>query len=371
MEKVNVERIVSINPGSTSTKIASFIVKDDKLVREFTGTIIHSSDDLKSFEEITDQFDFRKKLIINWLNENKLQLKDIDCFVGRGGFVDPIPSGAYKVDALMLEHLRLQKNGKHPCNLGGLIAHALAEEIGSDQAYIVDPVVVDEMCELARISGMPEISRLSKVHTLNHKAVGQLYAESIQREYKDLNLVIVHMGGGISIAAHQKGKMIDVNNGLNGEGAFTPERTGGLPTGDFMDLCYSGKYTHAEMGKKIKGQGGLVAYLKTNNAQEVAQKIKQGDEYSRKIFEAMAYQVAKDIGAYSAVLSFDVDAVLLTGGLAYNEIFCNWIIDRVRKIAPVVRFPGGDEEMALAKGVFLGLRGEKEIGNYREQMNKR
>ena len=360
-----IRRFLTINPGSTSTKLATFTVAGDGLVPEHLGTVVHPVDELKRFADIPAQFEFRRDLVLAWLREKGLAVSDVDVFVGRGGFLRPIPSGAYRVNPVMIDHLRRQLTGRHPCNLGGLIAHGLATAAGTDQAYIVDPAIVDEMGDEARLSGLPEIPRVSKVHTLNHKAVGHRYAAQIGRKYTDLNLVIVHMGGGISIAAHQKGRMVDVNNGLDGEGAFTPERTGGLPVGDFMALCYSGRFTLEQMRRHTRGEGGMVAYLGTNDAGEVERRTLAGDEKAGLVYRAMAYQVAKDIGAYAAVLAFAVDAILLTGGLARSDLFCDWIAARVRKVAPVVRFPGGDEELALASGVWRGLRGENELREYR------
>ena len=358
------QRFLTINPGSTSPKLATFVVKNDHLEREYEEVIRHGVEELAPFPEVPDQYPFRKKVLLGWLKSRGLSVRDINVFVGRGGLVKPIASGVYRVNALMLEHLRGQINGAHPCNLAGLLAHGLAGESGSEEAFIVDPAIVDEMVDVARLSGLPEIERVSKVHTLNHKAVGHAYAVSIGRRYAELNLVIVHLGGGISVAAHQRGRMIDVNNGLDGEGAFTPERTGGLPTGAFMALCYSGKYTLAEMRRNIRGAGGLVGYLGTNNAREVEERVKAGDPKAELVYRAMAWQIAKDIGAYAAVLDFDVDAIILTGGMAYDADFCAWIEKKVGKVAKVVRYPGGDEEMALANGVFLGMRGERPVLEY-------
>lgn len=358
-------RYLTVNPGSTSTKVATFVVESGKLSLEHKETIQHAMERLSAFHDVPDQFEFRKALVLEWLAEHELSLADVDVFVGRGGFTKPIPSGVYRVNEIMADHLRKQLTGSHPCNLGGLIVRALAEEAErSENAFIVDPAIVDEMDEIARLSGMPDVPRVSKVHCLNHKAVGHAYAESIGKTYADLNLIIVHMGGGTSTAAHQRGRMIDVNNGLDGEGAFTPERSGGVPTGDFMQLCYSGRFTLDEMKKKIKGQGGLAAYLNTTDAVEVERRIEEGDEKAALVYRAMAYQIAKDIGAFAAVLSFEVDAILLTGGLAFGTEFCDWIEGRVGKIAPVVRYPGGDEEMALANGVHRGLAGKRSIREY-------
>ncbi len=272
-----IRRILTINPGSTSTKLATFVPKGDKLEREFEENVKHSVEELAPYPDVPSQKEFRQKVLASWLQSKGLTVADVDVFVGRGPLVKPIPSGVYKVNTLMLEHMRQQVGGAHPTNVAGVIAHGLATAAGHDHAYIVDPAIVDEMIDVARLSGIPELPRQSKIHTLNQKAVAHAYAEKIGKKYTDLNLVIVHLGGGISVAAHQKGRMIDVNNGLDGEGAFTPERCGTVPIGAFLEMCFSGKYTHAEMKKKIRGNAGVVAYLGTNNMSEVEDRVLAGE----------------------------------------------------------------------------------------------
>lgn len=354
-------KLLVINPGSTSTKIGVF--EDEELV--FEETLRHSVEELCDFNKIEEQKDFRKNIIISTLKKNNIDINSFSAVIGRGGLLKPIEGGTYQVDEKMLEDLRLGVLGDHASNLGGLIAYDIAKEIGGVPSYIVDPVVVDELQDIARISGIKEIERISIFHALNHKAVARRYAGSIDKDYEDLNLIVVHLGGGISVGAHHKGRVIDVANALHGEGAFSPERSGSLPVGDLVKLCYSGEYTLEEVFKLIKGQGGLVSYLNTNNAKEVSEMIDSGDKYAEKIYHAMAYQVAKEIGAISAVLKGKVDAILLTGGIAYDKRFTDWIIDMVDFISNNIHiYPGEDELSALAEGGLRVLRGEEEAKIY-------
>jgi len=347
-------RILAINPGSTSTKIA--IYDNEKEV--FETTLRHSNEEIEQFEKIIDQYDFRKDVILTALNENGINLTKLSAVVGRGGLLKPIKGGTYSVNDQMIEDLKAAQMGEHASNLGGMIAHEIAEQLHIP-AFIVDPVVVDEMEPVARISGMPEIKRISIFHALNQKAVARRYAKETGRPYEELNLIVAHLGGGISVGAHEKGRVVDVNNALDGEGPFSPERTGGLPVGDLAKLCYSGKYTHADIKKMIKGKGGLVAYLGTNDGREVVKMIESGDENAKLIFEAMAYQVAKEIGSCAAVLKGKVDAVILTGGLAYGAMLTSWIKSRVEFIGDVIIYPGEDEMSALALGGLRVLRKEE------------
>lgn len=357
-------RILVINPGSTSTKVAVF--EDDEMVR--MQKIPHHLDELKRFKHVVDQLEFRENMVREFVESSGYKLSSFSAFVGRGGLVDPIPGGVYLVDDLMIETLKTAKNGEHASNLGALIAHNLAFEVGAP-AYIVDPVVVDEMEEIARISGHPDFRRKSIFHALNQKAVAREVAKSMGKKYEDMNMVIAHMGGGISIAAHRKGRVVDVNNALDGDGPFTPERSGTLPLTQLIDLCYSGKYSYEEMKKLIVGKGGLAAYLGTNSALEVQKRIAEGDEYAERVYRAMAYQIVKWIGRMAAVLKGEVDVIVLTGGLAYDEKYLvPWIREKVSFIAPVKVYPGGDEERALALSVLRVLRGEEEPKNYSEMV---
>lgn len=352
-------RILAINPGSTSTKIA--IYENEKCL--FETTLRHSSEEINQFEHIIDQYEFRKTVILNVLNEKEINLTKLDAVVGRGGLLKPIQGGTYTVNIPMIEDLKRGILGEHASNLGGIIAFEIASKLNLP-SFIVDPVVVDEMEDIARISGMPEISRISIFHALNQKAVARRAAREMKKNYSEINLVVAHLGGGISVGAHKQGRVIDVNNALDGEGPFSPERSGGLPVGDFAKLCFSGKYSHNEIKKKIKGNGGLVAYLGTNDAREVSSRVKQGDQQAELVYKAMAYQVAKEIGSCAAALKGDVDGIVLTGGIAYDREFTKWIEERVAFIAPVILYPGEDEMAALSEGALRILSGEEEAHCY-------
>ncbi|MGC8575563.1 butyrate kinase [Caldisericum sp.] len=347
-------KVFVVNPGSTSTKIAVF-ENENSL---FEKTIRHSSEELKDFKSIIDQYDFRVNVIEKELKENGFDLRDFDAFVGRGGLLHPIESGTYRVNDDMLKDLMECRYGEHASNLGAIIAYNLAQKVHKP-AYIVDPVVVDEMEPLARYSGLKGIERKSIWHALNQKAVARRAAKDLGKRYEDVNLVVVHLGGGISVAAHKKGRTVDVNNALNGDGPFAPERAGGLPTISLVDLCMSGKYSYEEMKKMLAGNGGLVSHLGTNNALEVEERIEKGDSYARLVYEAMAYQVAKTVGEMATVLYGEVDAIVLTGGIARSQMLTDWIKERVSFIAPVLIYPGEDEMRALLEGALRVLRGEE------------
>ena len=352
-------KVLAINPGSTSTKIAVFLNED--LIME--KTLRHSTEEIQKYDSVFAQKSFRKEVIIESLVEVGISPHSFDAIVGRGGLLKPMEGGTYEVNEAMIADLASGERGEHASNLGGIIAKEIAD-MAVVPAFIVDPVVVDEMDDIARISGIPEIERISIFHALNQKAVARRYAKSIGKSYEDINVVVAHLGGGISTGAHRKGRVIDVNNALDGEGAFSPERAGSLPVGQLINMCYDEKYTKDYLKKRIKGNGGLVAYLNTNDAREVEDMIKKGDEKAALIYEAMAYQVAKDIGASVAVLSCDVDAIILTGGIAYSEMMTGCIKDRVSKMAEVVIYPGEDEMIALAEGALRVLNKEEEAKEY-------
>jgi butyrate kinase len=352
--------ILTINPGSTSTKFALF--KEEDLV--FEKTLSHTTEELSRYTRITDQLIFRRDLIMNELIKRKTDFSKIAIVVGRGGLVKPIESGIYAVNEQMKKDLRTGLLGEHASNLGGLIADDIASYLPNANAYIVDPVVVDEMEPLARLSGHPEISRISIFHALNQKAVARKYSASIKRNYDALNLIVVHMGGGISVGAHKKGKVVDVNNALNGDGPFSPERSGGLPSGQLADLCFSGKYSHHEIKSMMTGKGGMVAYLGTNNFKDICRMAENGDQKAKLIKDAAAYQIGKEIGAMAAALSGDVDAIVLTGGMAFDESFVSFIKSMIGFITKVVVYPGGDEMKALAFNGRLALDKEIEIKTY-------
>ncbi|WP_252502995.1 butyrate kinase [Sporosarcina sp. Marseille-Q4943] len=352
-------RILVINPGSTSTKIGVY----DNEKNIFEDTLRHQAEKLAQFASVIDQYSFRKDVILSSLNAGGIQLTDLDAVCGRGGLLRPISGGTYNVNEEMLNDLKKGFSGQHASNLGGI----LANEIASDAripAFIVDPVVVDEMQPIARISGFAPISRKSIFHALNQKAVARRYAKQIGKSYNELRLIVTHMGGGITVGAHRYGKVIDVNNGLHGDGPFSPERAGTVPIGELVDLCYSGTYFRKEIMAKLVGQGGLVGYLGTNDAVNVEKRIEAGDEKAALLYEAMAYQVAKEIGSAATVLEGKVDAIILTGGLAYGKEYVEMIKNRVEWISKVVTYPGEDELQALAEGALRVMIGEEQAKTY-------
>ncbi|MEC3758851.1 butyrate kinase [Bacillus halotolerans] len=354
------KRILTINPGSTSTKIGVF--HNERSI--FEKTLRHNIEELQQFDHIIDQYEFRKKHILETLHEQGINISKFDAVCARGGLLRPIEGGTYEVNDDMIEDLKSGYAGQHASNLGGIIAREIADGLNIP-SYIVDPVVVDEMSELAKISGMPEIERKSIFHALNQKAVARKAADSLGKRYENMKMIITHLGGGITIGVHDRGRVVDVNNGLHGEGPFSPERAGTVPAGDLVDLCFSGEYTKEEMMKKLVGTGGLSGYLGTNDAVKVEQMIQEGDEKARLIFDAMAYQVAKEIGAASAVLKGEVEAIVLTGGLAYGKSFVSSIRSYIDWISDVLVYPGENELQSLAQGALRVLQGEEQSKQYR------
>ena len=346
--------ILAINPGSTSTKIAVYL--NSKPV--FLKNIAHPPDELKKFRHIVDQYEYRKDHILQELRLSQIETDRIEVIVARGGLLKPIQSGVYRINERMKKDLREGQMGEHASNLGALIADEIAKQIPNCKAFIADPVVVDELQDVARYTGHPAFKRLSIFHALNHKATARAYARLINHKYEELNLIIVHMGGGITAGAHCKGRVIDVNNGLDGEGPFSPERTGTLPAGALAKLCFEGKTTYDEIKRMITGEGGYMAYLHTNNAYEVELMAQDGDENARNIQDAMSYQIGKEIGALAAVLKGDVDAIILTGGISHNPMIVEYIKSMVSFIAPVVIYPGEDELHALVWNGLLVLKGQ-------------
>ena len=351
-------RSLIINPGSTSTKIAVF--EDEEML--FDKTLRHSVDEISQYDTIFDQKQFRKDIIMECLKEQDFDIKTLDMVVGRGGLVKPIPGGTYKVSDALIEDLKVGPQGQHASNLGGVLAREIADEIGKP-SFIVDPVAVDELQPVARISGIPDIQRNSIFHPLNQKAMARRYAKENGKRYEDINVIVAHMGGGVSVGAHKKGRVIDVSNALEGDGAFSPERAGGLPVGPLVRLCYSGKYTEKEMYKRLVGGGGFTAYLGSNDMVEITKKA-ETDENAKLIVDAFIYQIAKDIGSRAAVLEGKVDAIILTGGIAYGKGVTDAIARYVDWIAPVVIYPGEDELLALAQGGLRVLNGEEEAKDY-------
>ncbi len=353
--------ILAINPGSTSTKIAVF----DQMQQVFVKNIKHSTEQLSAFPTIADQYEFRKSTIMEELQTANVNLDDIAIVMGRGGLVKPLTSGVYKVNELMKKHLKQGYNGQHACNLGGLIADSIATSIGLECAFIADPVVVDEFEEVARIAGHPKFERLSIFHALNQKAIARMYAADNGRKYEDLNLVVAHMGGGVSVGAHKEGRVIDVNQALDGEGPFSPERSGTLPINQLIDVCFSGQYSYDEVKKMVVGQGGYVAYFGINDAYAIEKAALEGDKKADLLEEAMAYQVAKQIGEAAVVLKGKIDAIILTGGIAYGVPVVNRIKKYVSWIAPVAVYPGEDEMKAMAMNANMVLNKETEVKEYK------
>lgn len=351
-------KILIINPGSTSTKIGVF--EDETQLME--ETLRHSTEEIAQYATIYEQKDFRKNVILDVLKEKNVDLNDINVVVGRGGLLKPIPGGTYATTPELLEDLKVGKQGQHASNLGGILANEIAAEINVP-SYIVDPVVVDELQDVARLSGHPLFPRTSVFHALNQKAVAKRYAKETGKNYEDLNLIVVHMGGGVSVGAHKNGAIIDVANALDGDGPFSPERSGGLPTGALVKLCFSGEYTQAEIGKMLNGNGGFNAYVGTNDMRDLIKKA-ETDEKAALVRDAFHYQLSKEIGAMAAVLAGKVDQIILTGGIAYNQITRDSIGALVDWIAPITVYPGEDELLALAQGVLRVMNGEEEAKEY-------
>ena len=348
-----------INPGSTSTKIGVF--EDETLL--FEETLRHSTEEIAQYASIVDQKDFRKKIIMDLLAEKNFDIHSLQVVVGRGGMLKPIPGGTYAVTDDLLEDLKVGRQGQHASNLGGILAREIGDSIGVP-SYIVDPVVVDELMPSSRLSGVPELPRRSVFHALNQKAVAKRYAKEHGKKYEDLNLIVVHMGGGVSVGAHLNGRIVDVNNALDGEGAFSPERAGGVPSGDLVKMCFSGKYTQQEVTKKLVGNGGFNAYIGSNDARDLEKLVQEGDEHAKLVQDAFHQQVAKDIGAMSTVLCGKVDQIILTGGIAYSKHTCAELEKRAGFIAPFTVYPGEDELLALAQGALRVMNGEEEPMTY-------
>ena len=353
-------KILAINPGSTSTKIA--IYEDKEL--SFKKSIKHNTELINSFDRIFDQYQLREQAILDTLKEANIDLESFDAIVGRGGMLKPIEGGTYKVNQAMIDYVKEAPRGEHASNLGCVLAKELADQINVD-AFIVDPVAVDEMDDIARFTGMPEIKRQSLFHALNQKAVSLKAAEKLGKKYNELNLIVAHLGGGISVGVHKQGKVIDVNNALDGDGPMSPERSGGVPIGPLYHMAMSGEYTLKEIKRKNYGNGGMVAYLGTNDGFEIEKRINEGDEFAKFILEVMCYQIAKEIGSASAVLKGEVDAIVITGGLAYDKMIIDLISERVSFISDILVFPGEDEMEALAFGGLRVLSGQETAKVYK------
>lgn len=352
-------KLLIINPGSTSTKIG--VYEDEREV--FEETLRHTNEEIKKYATIYDQFGFRKEVILNILKEKNFDIKTLSAVVGRGGLLRPMEGGTYSVNDSMIEDLKVGVQGPHASNLGGIIAKSIADELNIP-SFIVDPVVTDELSDIARLSGVPELPRRSIFHALNQKAVAKRYGKESGKGYENINLVVVHMGGGVSVGAHDHGKVVDVNNTLDGEGPFSPERSGTVPAGDLIKMCFSGKYTQAEIYSKIVGKGGFVGYLDTNDVKGVIDKMEAGDKECEKIYKAFVYQISKAIGEMSAALEGKVDQIIFTGGIAYSPTLVPDLKIKVDWIAPVTVYPGEDELLALAQGAIRVLDGEEQAKVY-------
>lgn len=359
-------QILVINPGSTSTKLGVF--QDETLL--FSQTLRHSAQELQPFPTIPDQLAFRKEVILSALKEHGMDLSQLSAVAARGGAVRPMESGTYRIDeALLADCADLRLGGKHASGLGAPIAYEIAAGL-QIPSFVVDPTVVDELQPVARYSGHPLLPRMSIFHALNQKAVAKRYAAETGRRYEDLRLIVCHMGGGVSVGAHLHGRVVDVQNCLNGDGPFSPERTGTIPAGQLAELCFSGRYSLQEVQKLIAGRGGMVAYTGTTDMVELTQRAKTEPQIAE-ILDAFHYQIAKEIGAMAAVLEGRVDAILLTGGIAYGQETVDALKERIGWIAPVAVYPGEDELLALAQGALRVLRGQEEAKIYEEHLVRR
>lgn len=354
--------ILTINPGSTSTKVALF--DGDRRLKQ--SNLNHSIEELDRIGRIADQYEYRLKIVLDWLNEQRINPEELAAVAGRGGLLRPIPGGTYSVTQAMIDDLREAVVSEHASNLGAMLAKGIADMAGKP-SFIVDPVAVDELEAVARISGLPELERRSLSHALNIKAVAHRLANDVNRPLAELRLIVAHLGGGISIAPLLEGRIIDVN-GANDMGPFSPERAGGLPVAAVVKLAFSGKYSQQEFKKRVIGKAGLVGYLGTNDARDVERMIESGDKKAELVYKAMAYQIAKEIGGMSTVLSGKVDYTVLTGGLSYSKMLVSMIEDMVGFIAPIKVYPGEDEMQALAEGTLRVIRGREKPKIYENEV---
>ena len=353
------KKILVINLGSTSTKVA--VSSSREML--FTASINHPAEELKHYSTIIDQYELRKNTILGVLFDKGFSLDEIDAVASRGGNMKPIPGGIYEICPAMIDDMKSGKYGQHPNMCGGIVAYELGKA-RNIPALTVDPPTVDEMCVFASYSGIPQIKRQSSFHALNSKATARKIAAGLGKNYEDVNLITAHLGGGISVGAHSNGKVVDVNNSLDGDGPFSPERAGTLPAGDLVRLCFSGYYSKEQVLKLIQGGGGLVAYLGTTSGLEIEKRITDGDAVAAEVFEAMAYQIAKEIGACAAVLEGRVDAIALTGSLAYSQRLTESLKKKVGFIAPILLDPGENEMEALAAGAMRYFTGEEQLSIY-------
>ena len=358
--------ILTINPGSTSTKIALF----EGLEEKFTTTIRYEMSDIAMYKSVMDQYDFREKSVVSALEKKGVALSDIAIVVGRGGLLRPVSSGVYRVNEAMIEDLSKSSFGEHASNLGAVIADAIAKKVcalngeNSCMAVIADPVVVDELAEVVRVMGHPKFKRRSIFHALNQKAIAKQYAQDVGKDYASLNLIVAHLGGGVSVGLHSNGRVVDVNNALDGDGPFSPERSGSLPALDVAKLCFSGEYSFDQIKKMIVGESGTVSMLGTNAFYEIRKRIEAGDLKAKAVADAFIYNIAKTIGSYAPVVKGKVDAILITGGIANGTELMKQIEAMVDWIAPVRIYPGEDEMRALAQNGYNVLTGKEQCSEY-------
>lgn len=352
--------ILVINPGSTSTKIAVYQNRN----QVFIESVNHDSQALKEFKKISEQYELRYNEVINALRKHNIDTKSLTAIIGRGGLLKPVESGVYFINSRMVDDLTKNVFIEHASNLGALIAKKIADSCNIP-SYIADPVVVDEMMDIARITGIPDIKRESRFHALNHKAVARKAARLLGKDYENVNLIVAHLGGGISVAAHKKGKVVDVTEALYGDAPFSAERAGKLPTGQLVEMCFAQNANIDDVKRKLVGSGGLVAHCETNDGRVIEEKINNGDKATELVYEAMAYQIAKDIAAFGATLNGDVNAVVLTGGMARSEMLVNWISERVNHMGQIFLFPGENEMESLADAAYRVLMGEEKVKEYK------
>ncbi|MGG6544417.1 UNVERIFIED_CONTAM: butyrate kinase [Prevotella sp. 15_C9] len=351
-------KILAINPGSTSTKIS--VSRNEELL--FVEDIKHSREELSRFEKISDQYEFRKQHVLDELKRRDIPL-DFDATVGRGGLSKAVPSGVFRVNPQMITDQKKAFH-QHACDLGCMLAYEIAELIPGCPSFVADPGVVDEMVPEAHVTGLPNVKRICIWHALNQKAIARRYAKDRETTYDKLNLIICHLGGGISIAAHEKGRAVDANNALDGAGPFSPERTGTLPMSEIIHLCFTSGMTEEELLRLVSARGGLLAHLGTNDMRAITERIATGDKHAELVVSAMLWHVAKAIAAEAAVLNGKVDAVLLTGGLCYSDYVVSRLRKRIEFLAPVVVYPGQDEMLALTENALAALKGEREVKDY-------
>lgn len=350
-------KVLVINPGATSTKVAVFEEEQELLKK----SIVHTAQELEGFDRVIDQADFRQRAVLEAVAEGGFRLEDFDAVCGRGGLYRPIPSGTYAVSDRVMQDVEQAPYGEHPSNLGAYLARRIGDLVGIP-AFFVDPVCVDEMTEVAHVSGFAEFRRLSQFHALNQKSVGRKAARQLGKSYEEARLIVCHLGGGVSVAAHDHGRVVDVFN-VKDEGAMGMDRGGGLPVNQLIDYCYAGR-SREEVKRTLGRRSGMLSYVGTTDFREICARVVSGDERFTAAYRALVYQLAKDIGAMAAVLHFEVDAIVYTGGMAYEQFFCDDITAYVGRLAPVLRFPGEEEMRALAEGALRVLHGETQAETY-------